>query len=62
MKKYYVFDAENQYRKLFNFTCLTQDIEKYINAHPFGVVRNLREITKDECKELKKSFKAEYKC
>lgn len=61
MKKYYVFDSENEYRKIFNFTCLTQDIEKYLVSHRCGHVTNLREITKEEKKQLDKQFRVEYK-
>lgn len=50
LKKYYAFNSENKYRKIFNFTCLTQDIEKYLISHNCGFVSNLREITKEEKK------------
>lgn len=61
MKKYYVFDSENEYRKILNWVCITNDIQKYIKSHKCGIVSNLKEISKEEYRELKNKLKCEYK-
>ena len=61
MKKYYVFDSENEYRIILNFTCYTNDIQKYIFSHKCGIIKNLREISKKEYSSLQKQFKCTYK-
>lgn len=60
-KKYYVMDTNRDYVSMKNFCCYTNDIEQYIKNHKLGLVTNIREVTKEQYREMKRKTEVLYK-